>query len=352
MIITFKALEIGTGDAFLLENNGWRCLYDAGASKSKIVSLLKKKGINHINLAICSHNDKDHANGFLGIFESNIQIDEIWLPGNWCSIINYVKEHRLKIFWELERGMIEDCENESFNDEFNDSFYDEREPISIECFDEELGLLSEYVEYIYESYFPYYYRYHIPYKLYINLERILKIASKAYDSGCKIRWFEPKDQSVINSIDYGFTALNSAELVRVKRIKDVSGFVKLLSLTESNKYSLVFEYAKGDVPIVRFSADSDCINQSVFPYAKNIIVTAPHHGSEANLNVYNHIGGDKIIWVRSDRKSRMRPCATFKQQHTKYCLACCNKNIISELHFEYDELQMKWICKNGTVCNC
>ena len=46
MSLSFSALEIGHGDAFLLEKDDWRCLFDSGASKSSIVSLLKKKKIN------------------------------------------------------------------------------------------------------------------------------------------------------------------------------------------------------------------------------------------------------------------------------------------------------------------
>ena len=104
-------------------------------------------------------------------------------------------------------------------------------------------------------------------------------------------------------------------------------------------------------PIIRFSADSDCTCQSMV-YKNSIIITAPHHGSEANSNVYQCIKGNDIIWVRSDRKSRIRPCDTFKKLASKYCLACANRNAKSEISFRYNRMQKKWIHLSGMHCNC
>ena len=53
MSLSFSALEVGQGDAFLLEKEGWNCLFDSGGSKKGLVSLLKKKKIqliqHHLN---------------------------------------------------------------------------------------------------------------------------------------------------------------------------------------------------------------------------------------------------------------------------------------------------------------
>ena len=57
-----QALEIGSGDSFLLECNEKSYLIDAGGNKQKILKLIPQK----INIAICTHNDSDHSNGFLG----------------------------------------------------------------------------------------------------------------------------------------------------------------------------------------------------------------------------------------------------------------------------------------------
>ena len=350
MSLSFSALEVGQGDAFLLEKDGWKCLFDSGGSKSGLESLLKNKRINHLNLAVCSHNDFDHTNGFLGILDTNskITVDEIWLPGLFGSIIQYVVDNGIpREIFEPEDYRIDDIDIESLYD---------RELRTIYCdeFEDNMLMYIGFMDYAHRDM-----RYEIcPYfrfslkelSLLIKLKNIEKIAKLAYQRGCIIRWFEPVNGCVANYIDYGVTALNSKETHQIKKLKGVKEFIHALTLTAENKYSLVFEYAEEGTPIVRFSADSDCTCQSVTPYPNNIIITAPHHGSEANQNVYSQIRGQDIIWVRSDRKSRKRPCADFKSQANRYCLACRNHNFKAELLFEHDG--NRWQHITGNSCTC
>ena len=58
-----------------------------------IVRILNRKRIDNLDLAICSHNDADHANGFIELLESNIRMKEIWLPYWWASILQYAKDY-------------------------------------------------------------------------------------------------------------------------------------------------------------------------------------------------------------------------------------------------------------------
>ena len=92
MSTVFTALEVGKGDAFLIQTPGWNCLFDAGQYPN-IIGLLQGKGIYKLDLAICSHNDVDHAKGFIELLKDrSIAIDEIWLPSIFASIIQFVKE--------------------------------------------------------------------------------------------------------------------------------------------------------------------------------------------------------------------------------------------------------------------
>ena len=310
------------------------------------------KNISHLDLAICSHNDFDHTNGFLGILDTNskITVDEIWLPGLFGSIIQYVVDNGIpREILEPEEYHINDIDIESLYDK-------ELKPIPCDEFEDNLSRYIEFMDYEHR-YMQYGVWPHLRFSfkelsLLIKLKNIEEIAKLAYQRGCKIRWFEPVDGCVKNYIDYGFTALNSKETHQIKKLKGVQEFMYALTLTAENKYSLVFEYAEGSTPIVRFSADSDCTCQSVSPYPNNIIITAPHHGSEANQNVYNQIRGNDIIWVRSDRKSRKRPCAAFKSQANRYCLACRNRNFRAELHFEFEYKENSWQHKTGNSCTC
>ena len=177
----------------------------------------------------------------------------------------------------------------------------------------------------------------------ISIDRIIEIANLAYKHKCKIKWFEPTDGCTHYSIPRSnFTALNSTLKRQVNSIKDQQSLAFALYLTEVNKYSLVFEYYDKKTPIIRFSADSDYECGSL-PYNSSIIITAPHHGSEANANVYGafdpHHNKDNIIWVRSDalNKTQGRPCDEFKLRSNKYCLACKHRksNKKREVCFEY-----------------
>lgn len=349
----FTALEIGSGDAFLLEDDGRKILFDSGGSKTSIVRILEGENIDRIHLAICSHNDIDHANGFIGLLKSKISIDEIWLPATWASILNFIIDNKHE-FFEPWRHIVYNIDE--INDEIKhnvDCLYS-KESIPVEDFDERLSYISELIEINNLNDRDCWCYHHVlcGKPIIINLDRIMMIAGLAYQHGSKIRWFEPANSCTNNIIDYGLVALNSKQVSSVRKVKDEVSFLKMLTLTEENKHSLVFEFTKNDIPIVRFSADSDCCCMSVKSYTNNIIVTAPHHGSEANDIVYKNLKGDGIIWVRSDRKSQKRPCATFKKLSKKYCLACCEKNFKARVSFNYDFSQNRWKYLNGNKCSC
>ena len=191
----------------------------------------------------------------------------------------------------------------------------------------------------------------------IKIDRIIEIANLAYKRNCTIKWFEPiHGCTKYHKRRSNFIALNSTLKRQVNSIKDQQAFAFALFLTEVNQYSLVFEYCDKESPIIRFSADSDCTCQSTL--YNGAIVTAPHHGSEANAIVYKQLKGDNIIWVRSDalNKTQGRPCGMFKsrKKNKKYCLACKHRtpNKKREVCFEYDNLIQQWRLIHGYSCIC
>ena len=394
MCTKFTALTVQEGDAFLLEDNGFKCLFDSGKYKT-IVELLKYKGIDKLDLAICSHNDADHANGFIELLKSGIQIKEIWLPGLWASILLFVKENcnkESKVEWDDNyNGELDSLfSNKSMTcDSFNSQLSYCVEMIKSNCFhfaydmvsylDRNTSFLADFLYHDSQSFLKernvdnysdfqkeflfllkerqnhsrneIIQRHCIDF-LDFKLNKIIDIAHFAKRCGCIIRWFEPTSACSNEIIDYGFVSLNSKKMCIIKEPKNYMACLRLIKLTEENIYSLLFEYTKNDVPLIRFSADSNSTCQSVYPYFENIIVTAPHHGSAANANVYNSIQGNDIIWVRSDRMYYKRPCQEFKQQQNKYCLACQRFNFISEICFEYNTWYKKWDYIRGERCRC
>lgn len=352
MSTVFTALEVGKGDAFLLQTPGWNCLFDAG-QYSNIIRLLQEKGIDNLNLAICSHNDVDHAKGFIELLlDGSITIDEIWLPSTFANVIQFVKDNNIQ-YEEIEYlaryryPKENDCQKDN-QDEGRYYSKNENKQADIESLlhnndcsaipVEKLiddNLIKSYDNYLY--WINYYRSNHrsVP-QIVLSLDRIMSIAILAFNRRCRIRWFEPTIGCACNSIDYGFVALNCREISRLKKIMHLHAFARAVQLTVVNHYSLVFEYQKDNVPIIRFSADSDC-ECGNSPYKNSIIITAPHHGSEANANVYKAFENENVIWVRSDCKSQSRPCYEFKSMKTRYCLACKRKthDFKEEICFEY-----------------
>lgn len=373
MSLKFTALEIGSGDAFLVEDGDKKYLFDSGGNKSLIESLLKKKKVKKLDLAICSHNDVDHANGFLGLLNpnSNIDIEEIWLPGDWASILKFVKDGRIRprqIIHYLDEPNEINSKNCDKNDYSRNKLFDNEPSEPIENFEDELSWFSEmedsdlsyrvFLNWRYWDEEDERYYHHILkhygtslLNLQLNLKRISDIVRLAYQRGCKIRWFEPTNYCTNKDVSYGFRSLNAVQMASVKRLKDTYSFIQMVTLTKENEYSLVFEYLKNNIPVIRFSADSNCSCQST-TYDNNIIVTAPHHGSEANANVYSAIVGKDIIWIRSDGKSKKRPCADFKKLNNRYCLTCHNKNFKQEIVFKYNFLSKVWKQRYGNKCGC
>lgn len=449
MRTTFTALKIGSGDAFLLKDDGRTILFDSGGDQNRLKKLLKDKGIKKIDLAICSHNDGDHANGFIGLLNSEKKIiDEIWLPYWWSSILLYADEH--KINWDQVERISSEINDKSIKDYNPESlFSEEHEPLSDEAFDRVLSRLAEHMNYKDNASTPYsafygfahdmalnminrlahdtkyiYFEldsdeghqlvrdiardvardvgYHvadniahhfvhhfahydskdthfadIQYYLFAHMDdflpstsfnnhvtqnnvnnirimfnNIMEIAVLAYKHDCIIKWFEPTKICITNPpVLHNFKALNSNLKRQVNKLRNTLALAFALHLTVENEYSLVFEYLKNDIPIIRFSADSDC-ECGNSPYNNSIIITAPHHGSEANANVYTAFENENVIWVRSDCESHSRPCKEFKSMNTKYCLACYNGPQKCEICFKYNKKAKQWKYQQGNKCMC
>ena len=194
-----------------------------------------------------------------------------------------------------------------------------------------------------------------------KLNNIIRIVSLAIQKGCKILWFRNIKLPYVAPYIYGFIPLNSRPVCITKyglysvfvgyiKILKSKHFVKAVNLSAVNHFSLVFEFWKEIVPVVRFSADSDCVFKTHNTYTSSIIITAPHHGSKYNKQVYSKIHGNYIIWVRTYHKKDQVGCKTFLRRPNRYCVKCPDKNVFQEIHFEYQS--GKWQPIYGTSCQC
>lgn len=429
--VSFTALQVHSGDAFLLRNGEETVLFDSGGSRDKILVCLnevfkqsRKKLKRPIDIAICSHGDDDHAKGFIGLLEKHYPIKEMWLPAVYQSIILYAadvlvgnfdastlfgktdlpqkytsltKEEIEKLIERVKGATrIEDyadrinklhkfvCDNsECFNESSNDSKIEDscdktnetlwvrdlsalkrrckryrKDKESTDCginrlvnsicasnnaidkdslcrlvrmfclFDNDVKNIIDIVQ------------------LVLNHNRC------SNGSRIRLRWFLWTGINDDHLLQEKFFPLNCEEITHMFKAKNLPSF---LFLTLQNRESLVFDYyGKYGHPIVRFSADSDCVNQSFKPY-DNVIITAPHHGSPHNSIVYNNLVFNTVHWVRSGwiKNKGWTPCNDFKNQKNKYCQRC--KSVIPELKPTKIELEFNgniWIHKSGNKCSC
>lgn len=83
-------IDVGQGDATLLEFDGHAILIDAGNWKStEAVDYLKEIGIADIDIAVGTHPDADHI-GQLAQVIGEFNVEEVWLPGNPSTSNTYL----------------------------------------------------------------------------------------------------------------------------------------------------------------------------------------------------------------------------------------------------------------------
>lgn len=70
--LTVTFLDVGQGNAVLVENNGAYMLIDGGDRdySSYVVSYLKAEGVEKLDYVISSHYDADHLNGIVGVLHA------------------------------------------------------------------------------------------------------------------------------------------------------------------------------------------------------------------------------------------------------------------------------------------
>ncbi|MCH7322912.1 hypothetical protein LZ480_13605 [Solibacillus sp. MA9] len=189
-----------------------------------------------------------------------------------------------------------------------------------------------------------------------HANRIRKIAIAAYNKGVKIRWFEYSILERTGGIKGILEPVNSKEILTIPSYKPTA--LDYLTLTAANKESLVFISPSDDnMPSVLFSADSDySFNQSI-NWEEEMIITTPHHGSEANKNVYDRFqketGKDIVVrWVRSDCKSKSRPGPSLLNvKGDKFCTFCRN-SIHLRKRLLFKSSSGKWKAIATRKCSC
>jgi hypothetical protein len=360
------ALNGGNGDAFLLQDDGCNYLIDGG-NRTAILRDIPK----NIKTVIVTHNDMDHCRGIISMLEDgNFNIAEIWLPGHWQPVLSFIRDICYDSDTITKGDMCRIGTDELSPDDLLKNTEDDIGEVStlIEDIDH---VIDNKTLYIIDGKYTYIKLYEsasesdefilafiknlmmpgIPPEQLIRLNNIIRIATLAFQNGIEIKWFYPKDRH--KEIEVGnFVAMNSEPMFSMKKLKrnDFFSFCQLCMLTVENKYSLVFLYKKDDFPKVLFTADSDLsfCKQNIC-YKNQIVVTAPHHGSnnEKNERVYDKIECADAIYLKSGRIKKVSE--KFEKRDKKVCNNCKQYNL------GYQEAKLihkenTWIISSGYVC--
>jgi competence protein ComEC len=84
-------IDVGQGDATLIEMDGHAMLIDAGNWKSTdVIDYLEKQGIEKIDIAVGTHPDSDHI-GQLADVVDNFEVGEVWMSGNESTSDTFIE---------------------------------------------------------------------------------------------------------------------------------------------------------------------------------------------------------------------------------------------------------------------
>ncbi len=372
MPASFAALPVGQGDAFLVSSAGFSALIDGGRSRTTLPALLSKHRRGQVlEVVACTHNDADHAEGLIGLLASGkIRVRQVWLPGQWTTRLGDLlvtpEAFMLEVLREIE-ALGEDRRESSLaelDDRYGegDSVPAEGSPI-VEVLDEAVeasagrqGLLLRHLASWWAVLFHPFHRVRprLFWEAIDAAERIHEMAYLAWHRAVAVRWFDVASSPATTTTE-PLSPVNAKEIAFVPTYKP--GALQFLALSVSNKRSLCFEFRPTpENPAVLLTADSDLNFAAPIRWSEGMIVTAPHHGSEANAHAYNRASRESsfaqsILWVRSDGKFRTRPGATFLRQTQRYCTRCRPYNH-PEQAVRFTVTAAGWIANRTQPCRC
>lgn len=374
----FVSLKVGQGDSFYLKRGEHSILVDGGLAEKGISKFFKKGKEqvileNKINILVCTHNDKDHANGILGFLRNEeLFCDEVWLPGIWTSRLKDILAKPSIFIHELVLDIVSNHvlydlatlgDSYSDNDLPLDNRKESEEYVQLEELYSDLeasleknydiydvaqfnrgsylwGLSLSHIELFVEA---------------INAAKLIKdIAVAAFQKGANIKWFEYDEHQCSGGINGILEPVNSKEISTVKK----RGALEYLALSMSNRQSLVFHSpSSSNAPAVLFSADSNFEFKQPISWSNGMIITASHHGSNSNSNCYLRYENESLedlnsIWVRSDGCFRSRPGPWYLKipSTQRYCTRC-SPDFKSPQNVEFKANKSEWQ-PFSNVCTC
>ncbi len=345
----FIALNVGMGDAFYLERDGFSCLVDGGRRKNFVDRFRKvtKRQQVEVEVVVCTHNDSDHANGLIDFFKNGGKAKECWLPATWMQPLQMMLKDPDLAFKQLcftdYSEQIPETEDRRDDKEISAEWLNMelKKRADSQHFDEFYPFLPIVVVFISERSGE-----DVPIEAEgiplietatIRADNILCLATAATRRGAEIRWFDPYKKPQPSEEAHPYLHLVNASEVYVVQTSPYS-LLGLVYLTTVNRLCLVLHSPAGVGPDVLFSADSgfgSLRHPPVFrpPVRKNMLVTAPHHGSKDSENeeAYRRLKAidasnfQTLTWVRSGLYQNGKfpgPMYLKQKRRRRFCTNC------------------------------
>jgi Metallo-beta-lactamase superfamily len=348
----FTAIPVSKGDSFLLQSNSKYILVDTGEDSIEVRDFLLGKSIECLDLIIITHFDSDHFGGLLEIIKSKIQIKQIWLPSIFDKLDKTIKFLNGKP--TSSKG--DDTKTELFKIIFGDSEIKfTRDVIKTHHHVLAYRCLCKFNQHYCSSkwrLFNFFKKYLSANKISLIHELLAELKRKKIP----IVWLEYIKNHENLQVDSKIALFGQNINYVLSSNPFTSDEELILALTTINRQSLVFKYCFTSLPNILFCSDSNLNFLKTISLGAHSIVTAPHHGADANKNVYKKVKGNNLIYVRSDEimsYNNSRPCTAYKAlKEIKYCTICnispYNKHQEVELNYQTTS---GWI-SNSIQCNC
>ena len=388
---TFIAIGVGQGDAFFFQKGDLTALIDGGKARDGFTEQFRRvTKRNGLDILVCTHNDADHALGVLGLLQSGLVCKEVWLPGSWTARLEDILLNQSDFFTQLIDGVGKtDLSGEilpPFLETLGETLArNERQELEEDERDTSLGDLWKALERagtipdMFWSSFLFWgpielwpapllmakaaqdqKSLSLLFEAVAAANRIRKIALTAYHSGARIRWFEHHQSICRGGRPQFLLPVNAREIDRFRRRRWSA--LEYLALTTANRESLVFQAPSTgrDAPVL-FTADSDVSFSQSIGWKDGMIITAPHHGSEANAGAYQRFdrettNGTQATWVRSDGRYTSRPGKSYlKARGNRFCTLCRGSQFPKQdvcLSVFCSVFSTKWHSGTTRRCSC
>ena len=86
--ITLTAIDVGHGDAVLVQHQAYSVLIDGGRPETLVSDYLRDQGVSEVQLLIATHAHADHVGGLVEVL-SRKKVHEVWYNGQAHTTLTF-----------------------------------------------------------------------------------------------------------------------------------------------------------------------------------------------------------------------------------------------------------------------